>query len=99
MDREELLWSLIQDFITANKVNSDEFETLYNDDEFTYADDEFTYADDDNDDNEDYSYTPAPSISQTDADDIAADEFAKYEFEQFKKKNSPGGGSTPQHGL
>lgn len=91
MDREELLWSLIQDFITANKVTSDEFETLYNDDEFTYADDD--------NDNEDYSYTPAPSISQTDADDMAADEFAKYEFEQFKKKNSPGGGSTPQHGL
>lgn len=34
-----------------------------------------------------------------DINDIAADEFAQHEYEQFKKKPSTGGGSKPQQGL
>lgn len=94
--KEEVLQAIIDYY----GLSYDEINDLNHDYDFNYPDDEDDtcpdcgkHYDDCTCDDEDKDYI------DVNTDEIAQDEFARHEFEQFKKKNNPGGGSTPQQGL
>lgn len=98
------LYDLIGELPDSADINSRYEDIVNNEDEDEDEDDYETDEDYENYEDEDDHINGVTSrlvlgLLINDINDIAADEFAQHEYEQFKKKPSTGGGSKPQQGL